>query len=159
MIGKTNKIENIYICIFVFSIIAGMIYGVVNKDYYKCCESALDIEEGDNAGTIFVSNFLLAGTNLVTAGISSFYLNFHTFSITSSFLYSQGILFALAFLFSYGFFEFFGVMLFGLAGLSLFEKKILRKNSFLKDCHLVAYGTALLLVGAVIEIGLVYLLK
>lgn len=159
IIGKTNEIEDIYIYVFIISILVGISYGIFNKDYYKCCETALNMTEKDNVATIFFSNFFLAATNLITVGVSILYFNFHTFSITSSYLNSQGTLLTLPFLFIHGFFEMFGVMLFGLTGLSLFEKKILRKKSLLKGLRLLSYGMIFLLIGAFIEIGLFYLLK
>lgn len=159
ILGKTNKIENIYIYIFIFSILLGIVYGIFDKNYYKCCETSLAMTENDNVLTIFFSNFFLAAINLITAGISILFINFHTFSITSSYLNSQGTLFALPFLFIHGFFEMFGVLLFGLTGLSLFEKKILRRKSLLKWSRLLGYGAIFLLLGAFIEIGLFYLLK
>lgn len=158
MVGKTNEIEKIYVYIFILSILSGMVYGIANKDYYKCCETVLDMQEGDNAGTIFISNLFLSVTNLITAGVSSIFINFHTFSITSSFFYTQGTLFALPFLFVHGSFEIFGVMLFGLNGLSLFQKKILKRKSSLKNLYLLAYGTIFLLIGSLIEIGLLKLI-
>jgi len=159
IIGTTNEIEGIYIYLFIISILAGMWYGIYDKDYYKCCENALNMTEKDNVATIFISNLFLSATNLVTSGVSILYFNFHTFSITSSFLYSQGTLIMLPFLFIHGFFEIFGALLFSLAGLSIFEKKILKKKSFLKGSRLLAYGTILLLIGAFIEFSLFYILQ
>jgi hypothetical protein len=156
IIGRINKTETIYIYLFILSILLGIFHGLVNKNYYKCCESSLEMTEKDNIITIFISNFFLSITNLITAGASSLYLNFHTFSITSSFLNSQNSLIALPFMFTYGFFEMFGVLLFGLAGLSFFEV-ILRRKTFIKKANLLIYGIIFLLIGATLEIGLYYL--
>ena len=89
-IRNLNKFEKLYIVLFIGSILVGIAYGLVNKDYFKCCEDAIGIpEEGTNPIKIFTSNYLLSLTELITAGISSLYYNFHTFSVTSSFLNAQ----------------------------------------------------------------------
>ncbi len=159
IIGKTNKIEKIYIYIFLASIVAGIIYGALDTNYHKSYQESLELQPGENSATIFFSNFVLSAANLVTAGIASLYFNFNTFAIISSFLASQGTLFGLPLFFPVAFFEFFGVMLFGLSGLSLVERKIFKRKSALKIWSLLKYGMVLLVFGALIEVGLIYLLS
>ena len=159
LIGKTNKSENIFIKLFIISIIVGIVYGVVDQNYYKCCESDLDVQEGENVLTIFSSNLLLSRIEYLTAGISSIYINFNTFATASSYLHFQNALYVLPFLFIHGFPELLGALLFSLAGLSLLERKFLKRKSNLKWFTLLKYGTVFLIIAAAIEIGLFYLLS
>jgi len=158
-IGKLNKVEKTYIILFVFSILAGILYGVINKNYFKSYESALEFAEGETSMTIFAKNFILSAINLITAGVTSFYFNFTTFSIASSYLYSSGMIFALPLLFIHGSFEMLGSMFFGLVGLNLLEKKIIKLRSRLKTEEVFWFGVILLFVGAVIEYLLWLLMK
>lgn len=150
-IGKLNRVEKIYIFLFILSIITGVVNGVLNKTYFQDYESSLDLSPGETGLTIFFKNFILSAVNLVTAGLSNFYFVFITFSISASYLYSQGILLALPLLFIHGSFELIGTMFFGLIGLNFFERKILKFKSRLKIKKLLIYGLILLAIGATIE--------
>ena len=153
-----NKFEKIYVALFVGSMVAGIVYGAANVDYFKCCESALEPEEGFTPLTFFSSNFILALAEMVTAGVASLYLNFHTFSITASYLASQNALFTLPFLFIHGSFELVGSLFLALAGFSFVERKAFKIKSRLKINELVVSGIALIFVGSIVEYGLLKLL-
>ena len=150
-IGLFNRVEKIYLLIFLLSILSGIFYGFIDRNYYKCCEDTLSLQPGENSFTIFTRNFLLAGAALVTAGFSSFYFLFITFAITSSSLTSNGALLGIIFVLIFGAMELAGVFLFGIVGFAVFERKILKIKSklFLKKIILIA--TILILVSAIFE--------
>ena len=86
-IRTLNKFEKFYIILFTCSILVGITYGLINQDYFKCCEDAIGVpEEGTSRIKIFTSNYLLSLTELITAGVSRLYYNFPTFSVTASYL-------------------------------------------------------------------------
>lgn len=147
-----TKIEKIYIILFIASLFAGVAYGLIKTDYYKCCEDVIGIPpEGTNPIKIFTSNYLLSLSELVTAGLSSFYFNFHTFSVTSSYLNSQGGLFTLPVILFIGVFELIGSLFLALTGLSFVERKFLKIKSNLKFLEMFLFGTSFIFVGAIIE--------
>ena len=150
-IKKLNKFEKIYIVVFVGSLLLGIINGIVNVNYFKCCEDALGVpEEGTSALKIFRSNFLLSLTELFTAGIASFYYNFHSLSLTSSYLAYQRVLYTLPIILLIGSLELIGSLFMALIGLS-FVERLFKIKSKLDYKILFFYGTALIFVGAVIE--------
>lgn len=150
-IGTFNRIEKIYSLIFVLSILSGIFYGLINQDYYKCCEETLSLQLGENNFTIFARNFLLSGVALITGGFSSFYFVFLAFAIGSSFLASSGEILAIFFVILFGSLELIGVFLFGLIGFFIFERKALKEKSNLKTKRIAIIATILLFVSAVIE--------
>lgn len=159
-IGMFNKIEKIYAILFVSSIFAGIIYGVINPEYFIPYEQAgrLDLQEGENNLTIFYKNFLVSAIDLVTAGIPSFYFNFVSFSTAASYLYSKGILYALVFvLLVFGILELLGSMLFGLIGLN-FAQRIFKVKSNLNVKRLFIFGAILLFLASAIEYGFITIL-
>ena len=159
-IGETNKFENFYVILFVLSIFAGMIYGVANAGYYQPFEErgALELQEGENNFTIFYRNFLLSLIDLVTAGLAGIYFTFQTFAVSASYFYSQGIIFALFFLYVYGAFELLGALVFGLVGFS-FAERIFRVKSKLKVKNLFLLGVLLMFLASIIEYGFILLLR
>lgn len=151
-IGSFNRIEKIYALIFVLSIASGIIYGTVfDRNYYKCCESTLSLQPGQNNFTIFSNNFLLASIALITAGFSSFYFLFVTFAISASSFAANGELLGIAFLLLLGSLELVGVFLFGLAGFFVFERKILKIKSKLIAEKLVLIATVLIFISSIFE--------
>lgn len=151
-IRNLNKFEKIYIILFIGSLVAGLINGVMKVEYFKCCEDAIGVpEEGTSILKIFTSNFLVSLTEMLTAGISSLYYNFHTFSLTSSYLNSQNALYTLPIIFLIGGSELVGSLFMALIGLSFVEQKIFRIKSKLDYRTLFLYGTSLIFLGAVIE--------
>ena len=161
---KFNKIERIYIALFLISILGGIIYGIINPDYYIPAEEAgdLDLQEGENNFTIFYRNFFVSALDLVTVGLTSFFANFITFATVSSFLHSEGVLFAMIFMLPFGIFEFGGSLLFGLVGVGLAEKALgrffkVKTKMNLKIILLV--GAILLFVASIIEYGLILFLR
>jgi hypothetical protein len=154
---KLNKYEKIYTVLFVASIVAGTINGAVNLDYYMCCEDSLKPPESFTPFTFFSANYALSLGEMVTGGIASLYINFHTFSITSSYLASQNILYAMPVLFIHGTLELAGGLLLALVGFSFVERKIFKLKSKLKYDRLFVYGTALIFIGSVVEYGLLKL--
>ncbi|MFH0890309.1 MAG: hypothetical protein V1836_04205 [Candidatus Aenigmatarchaeota archaeon] len=148
---KLNKLEKSYIILFALSLLAGILYGLLDKDYFKCCENVIGVpQEGTSTLKIFTGNYLLSLTELFTAGLSSLYFNFHTFSVTSSYLSSRQELFALPVVFFIGVFELAGGLFLALTGL-IFAEKLLKIKSKLKPKELFLYGTALIFFGAVVE--------
>ncbi len=153
-----NKLEKSYTILFALSLFTGILYGMVDKDYFKCCENAIGVPKGGTSTLkIFTGSYFLSLTELFTAGLSSLYFNFHTFSVTSSYLSSRQELFALPVILFVGIFELAGGLLFGLVGLALAEKKLFKIKSKLKPKELFLYGTSLIFVGAVFEYLLVTL--
>lgn len=151
-IRKLSKFEKIYIGIFIISALAGIVYGLFDKDYFKCCEEFIGVPEGGtNPIKIFTSNYFLALTELITAGISSLYYNFHTFSIISSYLNSQGGLLTLPIILFISSFELIGSLFLALAGISFVETRIFKIKSKLEFLSMFLAGTSLIFVGAVIE--------
>jgi len=154
-----NNFEKIYIVVFIISLLAGIGYGLIDKDYFTCCEDSIGVPEGGtNPMKIFSSNYFISLTEMITAGLSSLYFNFHTFSITSSYLNSQGTLFTLPIILAIAFFELTGSLFLALTGLSFVEKKLFKIKSQLKPKELFFYGTALIFIGAVVEYALLSLL-
>lgn len=151
ILRRLTKFEKIYIILFIGSLAAGIVNGVINIDYFKCCEDAIGVpEEGTSALKIFRSNFLLSLTELFTAGISSLYYNFHTFSLTSSYLSSQNALYTLPIILLIGSLELIGSLFMGLTGVS-FVERVVKIKSRLDYKVLFFLGTALIFVGAIIE--------
>ncbi len=151
-VEKLNKFEKIYIILFFGSLAIGIINGTINKEYFTCCEDAIGVpEEGTSALKIFRSNFLLSLTELFTAGLSSLYYNFHTFSVTSSYLISQNALYNIPIILLIGSFELVGSIFMALTGISFIERTIFKIKSNLDYRTLFLYGTTLIFVGAVIE--------
>lgn len=147
-----TKFEKIFISLFIGSLVAGIINGLVNLNYFKCCEEFIGVPaEGTSVLKIFQSNFILSLTELVTAGLSSLYYNFHTFSITSSYLNSQSALYALPIILLIGSLELLGSLLMALIGFSFVEKKLFKIKSKLGYRKLFLYGTTLIFIGAMIE--------
>lgn len=167
-IGEFNRIEKLYMILFVLSIASGIIYGIMNPDYFKPSQEAgnLDIQPGETSITIFYKNFFLSGISLITAGLSNLYFNFVTFSVISSFFYTSGTFLAIfIMLFTFGLLELAGIMFIGLTGLNLAEKffgKILKSKkikSKINSKRIFAYGIILLFTASLIEYGLALLLK
>lgn len=157
-IKNLNKFEKFYTVLFIGSLVAGIINGIINVDYFKCCEDAIGVpEEGTSALKIFRSNFLLSLTELFTAGLSSLYYNFHTFSLTSSYLNSQDALYTLPIILLIGGLELSGSLLMALTGLSFIEQKLFKIKSKLKYKILFFYGVALIFIGAIVEYSLLKL--
>lgn len=154
-IGSFNKIEKIYLLIFVLSIAGGIIYGIIDSNYYKCCEDTLSLQPGQNEFSIFIQNFELAIIALITAGFSSFYFLFTTFAISSSSFFSSGQFIGVVFLLILGSLELTGVFLFGITGFSIFETRILKIKSKIKIKGMLLIATILLFVSAVVEYLLV----
>ena len=151
ILRKLTKLEKIYIILFLGSLVAGVVNGTIDIDYFKCCEDAIGVpEEGTSVLKIFRSNFLLSLTELLTAGIFSLYYNFHTFSLTSSYLISQNALYTLPIILLIGSLELVGSLLMALTGFS-FVERLLKIKSKLDYKILFFYGAALIFVGAVIE--------
>ena len=149
---KLNKFEKIYIVLFIGSIIIGIANGLMNLDYFKCCEDSIGIPaEGTNVLKIFSSNFLLSLTELLTLGISSLYYNFHTFSITASYLTFRGTIYILPIILLIGGLELAGSLFMGLTGFSFVERKLFKIKSKLDYRTLFFYGVALIFIGAVVE--------
>lgn len=149
---KLNKFEKIYIVLFIGSLLAGIINGIINVDYFKCCEDAIGIPEGGTSALkIFTSNLILSLTELLTAGMSSLYYNFHTFSLTSSYLVSQSALYILPIILLIGSLELVGSLLMALMGFSFVERKLFKIKSKLDYMTLFFYGVTLIFIGAVIE--------
>jgi hypothetical protein len=152
LLKQLNKFEKIYIMIFFGSILAGIVNGAIDENYFVCCEDSIGVpEEGTSALKIFTSNFLLSLTELFTAGISSVYYNFHTFSITSSYLISQDALYMIVIILLVGSLELVGSLIMALAGFGFVERKLFRLRSKLDYKLLFLYGTALIFSGAVLE--------
>ncbi|MBI2543574.1 MAG: hypothetical protein HYW24_05320 [Candidatus Aenigmarchaeota archaeon] len=148
---KLNNFEIAYAVVFILSIIIGIGYGLIDKEYYKCCEDFIGVpEEGTSPMKIFSSNYLISMTELATAGLSSLYFNFKTFSVTSSYLNSQGELFVLPVIMIIGIFELVGSLCLALAGFSFVERMV-KIKSRLKFAQLFLLGTALIFIGAVVE--------
>ena len=164
-IGRLNKIEKIYVGLFFLSIIAGIIYGINNPSYSKPYEEAgkLDLQEGENNLTIFTKNFATSGIDMFTAGIAGLYLNFVSFSIAGSFLFSQGTFAALfLILFTFGIFELLGSLFFGLIGLNFAQRifsRFLKVRSDLKVKRVFAIALILLFMASAIEYSLVIFLR
>jgi hypothetical protein len=154
-IGRFNKIERIYLLIFILSIASGIVYGIIDSNYYKCCEDTLSLQPGQNEFSIFLQNFELAVIALITAGFSSFYFLFTTFAISSSSFFSSGQLIGVIFLLLLGSLELIGVFLFGVTGFSIFETRILKIKSKIKIKGTLLIATILLFVSAVMEYFLV----
>ncbi len=151
-IRELNKFEKIYIFLFLGSIVGGIVNGIISSDYFTCCEDSIGIpKEGTDALKIFRSNFLLSLTELFTAGLSSLYYNFHTFSITSSYLNSQGSLYTFPIIFLIGSFELAGSLLMALTGFSFVERKLFNIKSKFEYKSLFFYGVALIFIGAAVE--------
>lgn len=151
-IKNLTKFEKIYIIIFIASILAGMAYGLVDRDYFKCCENSIGVpKEGTSPMKIFTSNYFLSLTEMLTAGLSSLYFNFHTFSITSSYLNSNGEMLTLPIILFIGIFELTGGLLLALAGFGFVERKLLKIKSRLKFWQPFLLGTALIFIGAIFE--------
>ena len=151
-IRKLNKFERIYITLFIGSLVLGIVNGIINVGYFKCCEDSIGIpEEGTSVLKIFKSNFLLSLTELFTAGLSSLYYNFHTLSLTSSYLISQSAMYTLPIILLIGSFELVGSLFMALTGFSFIEQKLFRIKSKLNYKIMFFYGVALIFVGAVIE--------
>ena len=151
MPDKLNKLEKYYAALFVISLFAGIIYGVIDKEYFKCCRDAIGVPKGGTSVLkIFAGNYFLSSVELLTAGLFSLYFNFHTFSVTSSYLNSQGWLLALPVILFIGIFELAGGLFFGLAGIRVAEN-LLKIKSQLKPKELFIYGTGLIFIGAVVE--------
>ena len=147
-IRNLNKFEKFYIILFTSSILVGITYGLINQDYFKCCEDAIGVpEEGTSPIKIFTSNYLLSLTELITAGVSSLYYNFHTFSVTASYLESQNALYMIVIILLIGGFELVGSLLMALTGFSFVEQNILKIRSNLNYRTLFLYGTTLIFVG------------
>jgi len=147
---KLNKLEKIYILIFLGSLLAGIINGAIDKSYFTCCEDAIGVPpEGTSVLKIFQSNFILSITEMLTAGLASLYYNFHTFSITSSYLISQNALYAIIIILLIGSFELLGSLLMALIGISFVEKLFKIKTKL--NWTLLFYGVALIFIGAVVE--------
>ncbi len=148
---KLTKFEKIYIVLFIGSLIAGVVNGIIDIDYFACCEESIGVpEEGTSILKIFKSNFLLSLTEMFTAGLSSLYYNFHTFSLTASYLNSQNSLYTLPIIFLVGLFELAGSLFIALTGL-IFVEKFFRIKSKFNYKPMFFYGVALIFVGAVIE--------
>lgn len=154
-IGSFNKIEKIYFMVFILSIVGGILYGIIDSNYYKCCEETLSLQPGQNELTIFLGNFGIALIALITGGFSSFYFLFTTFAISSSSLFSSGEFIEIVFLLMLGSLELTGVFLFGVSGFSFFETKILKMKSKIKLKRALLIATILLFVSAVFEYLLV----
>lgn len=154
-IGNFNRTETIYLLVFVLSIIAGIAYGIINQNFYKCCEDTLSLQPGQNEFTIFERNFGLAFIALITGGFSAFYILFITFAISSSSLLANGEIFAIIFILILGSLELTGVFLFGISGFVVLERKILKAKSNLKIKKIILIGIILLFISAVIEYFLV----
>jgi hypothetical protein len=154
---RFNKYERIYIVIFVASIVVGMINGAMNMNYYKCCEDSLNPPQGFTPLTFFSANYVLSLGEMVTAGVASLYINFHTFSITSSYLASQNLLYTMPVLLIHGGLELVGSLLLALLGFSFIERKFFKVKSKLMYDRLFVYGTALIFLASIIEYGLLKL--
>jgi len=154
-IGSFNKIEKIYLLIFVLSIASGIFYGIIKPDFYKCCEDTLSLQPGQNEFSIFFRNFGLAFIALITGGFSSFLFLFTTFAISSSSFFSSGTLYGIIFLLLLGSLELIGVFLFGVSGFSLFETRIFKIKSKIKIKGTLFIATILLFISAVVEYLLV----
>lgn len=153
---KLTRLEKLYVSLFVVSILAGLIFGFIDKTYYKCCEDAIGVPlEGTSPIKIFADNYLISISELITIGISSLYFNFHTFSVASSYLNAQGTLYILPIVFLIGAFELVGALCMGLVGFVFVEKKLLKIKSTLDSEILFFCGTGLIFLGAVIEYLLV----
>jgi len=150
-VGKVNNLEKIYLLIFVLSIAAGILYGFVNTNFYKCCENTLSLQPGEDNFTIFSSNLVLAALSFFTAGFSAFYFIFITFAISSSSMFSSGEALGIVFLILFGSLELLGVFLFGLSGFVIFERKILKTKSSLILKRIVLVATALIFFSAIFE--------
>ncbi len=149
---RFNKFELGYISVFIFSLLAGIFYGLIDKDYFQCCEDAIGVPEGGTSVLkIFAANFFISLTELITAGLSSLYFNFHTFSITSSYLASQKALFTLPIILAIGSFELVGSLLMALTGFSFLERKIFKIKSKSDYKILFFSGITLIFIGAVVE--------
>ena len=147
-----NKYEKIYAVVFLASIITGIINGLINLDYYKCCEESIGVPKGGTSVLkIFSGNFFLSLTELLTAGLTSIYFNFHTFSLTSSYLSSQGIIYMLPIILLIGFLELLGSVFMGLVGFTFIERKLFKLKSKLNYTTLFLFGVAFIFIGAVIE--------
>lgn len=154
-IGSFNKIEKVYLMVFILSIASGIVYGIIKSDFYKCCEDTLSLQPGQNEFSIFLQNFELAIIALITAGFSSFYFLFTTFAISSSSFFSSGELIGVVFLLMLGSLELTGVFLYGVSGFSIFESRILKIKSKIKIKRTLLIATILLFVSAVVEYLLV----
>ena len=155
---KLVKLEKIYVSLFVLSIIIGLLYGFYDKNYFKCCDDSIGVPEGGTSPIIiFTGNYLISLSELITLGISSLYFNFHTFSVASSYLNSQGTLFILPIIFVVGIFELVGALLMGLTGFVFVEKKLLKIKSKLDSEILFFCGTGLIFIGAIVEYLLIQL--
>ncbi len=152
VLRNLNKFERIFIVAFTGSIVAGIINGMVDTSYFQCCEDAIGIpEEGTSVLKIFTSNFMLSLTELFTMGISSLYYNFHTFSVTTSYLSSQGALYMLLIILLIGSFELVGSLCMALTGFGFVEKKLFKIKSKIDYKTLFFYGVSLIFIGAAIE--------
>ncbi|MFH1105667.1 MAG: hypothetical protein V1731_00435 [Candidatus Aenigmatarchaeota archaeon] len=146
-----NRLEKCYSLLFAFSLLAGIAYGLFDNDYFKCCEGSIGVpEEGTSVLRIFSGNYLLSLSEFFTVGLSSIYFNFHTLSVTSSYLNSTGSLVTLPIILFIAFFELCGSLLIALSGLSILER-LFGAQSKLKPKELFVYGTALVFVGAIVE--------
>ncbi len=156
LLKNLTKYEKIYICIFLGSLIAGIINGVIDTDYFLCCEESIGVpDEGTSALKIFQNNFILSVTEMFTAGLSGLYFNFHTFSIASSYLNSQNALYTLIFIIILGSLELIGSVLMSLIGITFIERKVFKIKTKLKYNVLFFLATALIFIGAVIEYVLI----
>lgn len=146
-----NRLEKCYSLLFALSLLAGIAYGLSDKDYFECCKESIGIpEEGASMLKIFSGNYILSLTEFLTAGLSSIYFNFHTLSVTSSYLNSTGRLAALPLIVFIAVFELCGSLLIALSGINILER-LLGVRSALKPKELFVYGTALVFVGAAWE--------
>ncbi len=146
-----NRLEKCYSLLFALSLLVGIAYGLADRNYFKCCEGSIGIpEEGTSVLKIFSGNYILSLTEFLTAGLSSIYFNFHTLSVTSSYLNSTGRLFTLPLILFIALFELCGSLLIALSGLHILER-LLGAQSRLKPKELFVYGTALIFIGAVVE--------
>ncbi len=152
LLRNLTKFEKIYTVLFIASLVAGTINGVLNRQYFTCCEDAIGVPpEGTSVLKIFSNNFLISLTELVTAGATSLYYNFHTFSIASSYLLSQNAFYMIVIILAMGSFELVGSVLMALIGVTFIEQKVFKIKSKLRYSTLFFAGTALIFVGAVIE--------
>ncbi len=156
MTKKLTALEKWYSTAFFMFIVAGIGYGIVDREYYLCCEDFVGVpEEGTSPMEIFSNNYFLGIAEMLTAGLFSLYLNFHTFAVSSSYLYANGQLIALPIIFLIGILELAGSLLLGLVGISFVERKLLKIKSKLDWKHLFFIGTVFIFLGAIIEYFLI----
>lgn len=155
-VKKFTKLEKWFAILFIASIGAGVVYGLVDPSYYLCCEEYLGVpKEGSSPIEIFSNNYFLGLIEMFTAGLFGIYLNFHTFSTASSYLYTNGQLIGLPILVVIGFLELAGSLLLGLVGISFVERTLLKIKSKLDWKQLFFLATILIFLGAIIEYFLI----